>query len=139
IGLAALGISYWYWQSGDSHWQTMAFTTLAFLQIGQALGVRSNRDSLFRIGLTSNPLLLTMAILAFALQVTVVYFPPLQFVFGTQALTPADLTISVGLGSLVFLMIEIEKWMIRGKAHPPRSHLNNLDFRRNLSWKNAGK
>ena len=139
IGLAALGVGYWYWQSGDSHWQTMTFTTLAFLQIGQALGVRSNRDSLLRIGIASNPLLLTMAILAFALQVAVVYFPPLQFVFGTQALTPADLAISIGLSSLVFLMIEIEKWLVRGKARRTQSHQYDLDLPRNLSWKNAGK
>ena len=100
IGIVALGVGFWYWQSGDSHWQTMTFTTLAFLQIGQALGVRSSRDSLFSIGITSNPLLLTMTCLAFSLQIAVVYWPPLQFVFGTQALSLADLATSVGLSSV---------------------------------------
>ncbi len=113
IGLLSLGVGYWYWQSGDSHWQTMTFTTLAFLQIGQALAVRSSRDSLFRIGIASNPLLLAMALLTFALQIAVIYIRPLQSVFGTQALPQTDLAISLGLGSVVFFMIEIEKWVMK--------------------------
>jgi Ca2+-transporting ATPase len=139
IGLVALGVGYWYWQSGDSQWQTMTFTTLSFLQIGQALGVRSNRDSLFSIGIASNPLLLTMCFLTFALQIAVVYFQPLQFVFGTQALSLADLGTSLGLSSFVFLMIEIEKWVLRRTPTPAQRYLENLDLPRNLSWKGEGK
>lgn len=139
IGLVALGVGYWYWQSGDSRWQTMTFTTLAFLQIGQALGVRSNRDSLFSIGIASNPLLLTMTLLTFALQIAVVYFQPLQSVFGTQALSLPDLGTSLGLSSFVFLMTEIEKWVLRRTPTPALKGLDNLDLPRDLSWKGEGK
>jgi multiple antibiotic resistance protein len=39
-------------------WQTMVFTTLALLQLGHALTVRSERESFFTLGVWSNPLLL---------------------------------------------------------------------------------
>jgi Ca2+-transporting ATPase len=139
IGLVALGVGYWYWQSGDNHWQTMTFTTLSFLQIGQALGVRSDHDSLFSIGIASNPLLLTMALLSFLLQIAVVYFPPLQFVFGTQALSLADLGISLGLSSLVFLMIESEKYALRRTSTRALKHSENSGFPKDLSWKSVEK
>ena len=139
IGLLGLGVGYWYWQSGDSHWQTMTFTTLAFLQMGQALGVRSNRDSLLRIGFASNPLLLAMMLLAFILQVGVVYFPPLQLVFGTQALSLSDLGTSLALGLFVLLMIELEKSLLR--RTPPRAFggLEDLDLGGDWSWKSEGR
>jgi len=65
IGVVALGIGVAYYHaddSGDKTWQTMIFTTLAFLQIGQALASRSTDESLFTLGLRTNPLLLFMAI-----------------------------------------------------------------------------
>ena len=113
IGVLSLSVGYWYWQSGYKAWQTITFSTLAFLQIGQALAVRSSRDSLFSIGIASNPLLLAMALLAFAMQIAVIYFPPLQSMFGTHALPPKALAISVGLGSVIFSLIEIEKLLMR--------------------------
>jgi P-type Ca2+ transporter type 2C len=39
-------------------WQTMVFTTLALLQLGHALAVRSERESFFTLGARSNRLLL---------------------------------------------------------------------------------
>ncbi len=63
IGAIGLGLGAWYYFSGSPAWQTMIFTSLAFAQVGQALASRSNRASIFALGLTSNPLLLGMAVL----------------------------------------------------------------------------
>jgi Ca2+-transporting ATPase len=38
--------------------QTIVFTTLALLQLGHALAVRSERESFFTLGARSNPFLL---------------------------------------------------------------------------------
>jgi len=109
IAVVALGVGYWYWSAGARNWQTMTFTTLAFLQVGQALAVRSSSDSLLRIGVASNRLLLAMVLAAVGLQLAVIYLHPLREMFGTQMLSPIDLSICAGLGSFAFTAIEIEK------------------------------
>ncbi|MGA7954915.1 MAG: cation-translocating P-type ATPase [Gloeobacterales cyanobacterium] len=113
IGLVSLWVGYEAWQSNQPHWQTLVFTTLAFLQIGQALAVRSFRDSVFQIGPWSNKLLLGMVVLVFGLQLAVVYVPFLQDIFTTVPLSTEELAISLGLGTLVFWGVELEKWLIR--------------------------
>ncbi len=97
---------------GDT-WQTMMFTTLAFLQVGQALASRSSRSSFFSQGLTTNPLLLGMAVLTIVLQLVVIYAPFLKQFFGVIALSTNDLLLAAGLGSIAFFAIEIEKWILR--------------------------
>jgi len=115
IAAVALGLGYWYWSDGANNWQTRTFTTLAFLQVGQALAVRSSSDSFFRIGVASNRLLLAMVLVAVGLQLAVIYFAPLREMFGTQLLSPVDLAVCTGLGSIAFVAIEIEKWLVRRK------------------------
>ena len=51
MSLIALGIGAWAFRSGDPAWQTLLFTTLIFSQVILALEVRSERRSIFRIGL----------------------------------------------------------------------------------------
>ena len=57
IGGIALGVQAWAIASGSPRWQTMVFTVLTLCQLGHALVVRSERASLFSIGLFSNPAL----------------------------------------------------------------------------------
>jgi Ca2+-transporting ATPase len=109
IGALGLGIGSLYYFSGRAEWQTMIFTTLAFAQIGQALASRSNRESLFRLGLMSNPLLLGMSALVLALQLMVLYIPPIAQFFSVTPLALADLLVALGSGVLVFAVIEISK------------------------------
>ena len=113
IGSLGLGIGSWYYFGGRSEWQTMIFTSLALAQVGQALASRSTRESLFVLGLTSNPLLLGMAALVTALQLAVIYIPPVANFFGVISLGWMDLGISVLAGVGVFAVIEIEKWVKR--------------------------
>ncbi|MGZ8452733.1 MAG: cation-translocating P-type ATPase, partial [Candidatus Binatia bacterium] len=109
IGLLCLGVGSWYFFGGHRNWQTMVFTSLAFAQIGQALAVRSGRDSLFTVGLRSNGLMLGMVIMVFILQALVIYTAPLQSFFETDPLSPLDLLVAVGMGVMVFAAIELEK------------------------------
>lgn len=111
IGLLALGISYVYWLQLDLHWQTLLFSTLAFAQMFQALATRSSHDSIFTIGLFSNPTLLAMLLTTLGLQLAVIYLPVLQGFFQTETLPPICLAASLGLSSLVLWTSELAKWL----------------------------
>jgi Ca2+-transporting ATPase len=116
IAVIALAVGLWYDVTDRAHTQTMIFTTLALAQIWQALGIRSGQDSLFRIGLFSNKPLLGAVVLVFGLQLAVLYTPLLQEFFQTKPLLPIDLGISIAAGSLVFVVVELEKWLARRQA-----------------------
>jgi P-type Ca2+ transporter type 2C len=93
----------------------MVFTTLTLSRIGLAGTMRSERDSLFRIGLFSNKPLLAAAIVTFGLQMAVIYVPILQTVFQTTSLSAINLTLCLVLSSIASWAIELEKWFIRRK------------------------
>jgi Ca2+-transporting ATPase len=95
------------------HWQTMVFTVLTLSQMGHALAIRSERDSLFRLGLGSNRPLLLAVLLTLALQLAVVYAPVLQPVFHTEALSAAELGACLALSVVVFGAVEVEKLVLR--------------------------
>jgi len=100
----------------DWPWQTMVFTTLALLQLGNALAIRSERDSLFRLGLRSN-LPLTIAVAATLLvQLALVYVPALQPIFSTQALSAQQLALVLAASTLGFAAVEMEKWIGRRRT-----------------------
>jgi Ca2+-transporting ATPase len=117
VGLLMGGVSIftqaWAWHTGSAHWQTMVFTVLTLSQMGHALAVRSERRSLFALGLFSNPALWWSVVLTFALQLAVIYVPLFQPVFKTAPLAPAELALCLVLSSVVFLAVEAEKWLIR--------------------------
>ncbi len=113
VGIVALGVGYAYYDAGKASWQTMIFTTLAFLQIGQALASRSSEESLFTLGLRSNPTLLIMVLVVFGLQMVAIYVPFFDDFFGVTPLSALELAISAALGSVAFWAIESEKWWLR--------------------------
>jgi Ca2+-transporting ATPase len=113
MGLVSLGLGFWAWHAGNPAWQTIVFTTLTLSQMGNALAIRSERDSLFRIGLLSNKLLLGAVLLTLVLQLAVVYVPFLQELFKTQALSLGDLAVSLVLSTAVFWGVELGKWLLR--------------------------
>ncbi len=114
IGLLSLGVGVWYAMQNLPQWQTMIFTTLAFLQVFQALATRSNSESLFAQGLFSNRLMVLMVGVVVLLQVLALYIPIVQTgLLGVVPLSLTDLLICVGLGSILFIAIELEKFFIR--------------------------
>ena len=87
----------------------MIFTSLAFMQVFQALASRSNKDSLFKMGLLSNPLLAGMALLVVVLQLMVLYIPFLSNFFEVIPLSGCDLSIAASAGVIVFVVMEVGK------------------------------
>ncbi len=117
MGFVSLGVGYYYWSQGNPNWQTIIFTTLVLSQMGNALALRSERESLFKIGLLSNKSMLNAVLLTVVLQLAVIYVPFLQSVFKTNALAWQELLISLLLSTIVFWAVEIEKWFKRRSDH----------------------
>ncbi|MFI3185976.1 MAG: cation-translocating P-type ATPase [Methylococcaceae bacterium] len=117
IGLLMGGVSLfsqgWAYFTGSAHWQSMVFTVLTLSQMGHVLAIRSERESLFSQGLFSNKPLLGAVLLTFALQMAVLYVPVLQPIFKTEALSLEELAFCLALSSVVFFVVEIEKWLRR--------------------------
>lgn len=112
IGALALGLGSWYFFTGRPEWQTMIFTSLAFMQVFQALASRSNKESLFKMGVLSNPLLAGMALLVVALQLAVLYIPALSKFFEVIPLSGCDLSIAAATGVIVFAVMELRKKIV---------------------------
>jgi len=113
MGLVPLGVGYGYWQAGRANWQTMVFTVLVLSQLFLALTSRSQRDSFFSIGLMTNRAMVGAVSLAILLQLAAVYVPFLQTFFKTTGLSGADLALAVGLSTLLFWALELQKWVLR--------------------------
>ncbi|MFH1386401.1 MAG: cation-translocating P-type ATPase [bacterium] len=99
------------------HWQTMVFTVLCLSQMGHALAIRSEKESLFRQGLLSNKSLLGAVLLTLLLQLATIYLPFFNSVFKTEPLSPVELIITLILSSVVFVAVEIEKIFKRRKQN----------------------
>lgn len=117
VGLLMGGVSIftqaWAWSSGSTNWQSMVFTVLTLSQMGHALAVRSERQSLYRQGLMSNPSLAAAVLLTFALQMAVLYVPVCNEIFKTQPLSFGELLFCLAMSSVVFIAVELEKLLIR--------------------------
>ena len=66
---------------------TITFAGIVACQIGTAFAARTDRASLFTIGLLTNPLLLWGIAFELVFTAAVIYAPPLQDIFGTAALS----------------------------------------------------
>jgi Ca2+-transporting ATPase len=119
MGAASLGTQAWAIHVGDAHWQTMVFTVLCLSQMGHVLAIRSESASLFSQGLFSNRPLAGAFLLTFALQMATIYVPVLHPIFKTQALTLAELGLTLAMSSVVFFAVEVEKFFKRRRAHTP--------------------
>jgi Ca2+-transporting ATPase len=94
-------------------WQTMIFTALVVGRMGVVMGLRSEHDSLFTIGVFSNKPLLGAVLLTFALQMTTVCVPFFNPVFNTVPLPPFELALTLAPAAVVFVAIEMEKLWVR--------------------------
>jgi Ca2+-transporting ATPase len=113
MGAASLFTQAWAIHTGNGHWQTMVFTVLTLSQLGHVLAIRSETDSLFRQGVFSNRPLIGAVLFTFGLQMTTIYVPWLNPIFKTEALTFDEIVFCLAMSSLVFIGVEIEKWMVR--------------------------
>lgn len=109
MAAVVLAAQFWAIRTENLHWQTMVFTLLCLTQLGNVLAIRSEKESLFKIGLFSNKYLLGAVLLTFLLQMATVYVPFLNPIFKTTPLTAKELFLTIALSSVVFFVIEMIK------------------------------
>jgi len=113
MGTVTLGMQAWSIHYNNSHWQTMAFTVLCLSQMGHVMAIRSERESILKIGLLSNKPMLGALLLTVILQMMIIYTPFFNTIFKTQPLTLYELVITIAVSSIVFCAVELEKWTKR--------------------------
>jgi Ca2+-transporting ATPase len=95
---------------------TMTFTCFVLFDLFNALSCRSQDKSVLEIGLGTNRLFIAAVLLSLCGQLLVIFFPPLQWVFQTEALHFQDLAFLTAITSSVLIVSELKKWIQR---HPP--------------------
>lgn len=111
MGVVTLGIQAWAIHNDNDNWQTMAFTVLCFSQLGHVMAIRSDWQSLFRIGVFSNKTMLGALLITITLQLMIIYLPFCNAIFRTQPLTYYELAITLAVSSIIFWAVEVEKWI----------------------------
>jgi len=112
IGFLALGAFY----LGFSFYsldiaRTMAFATLSFSQLSQSLNSRSEKYSIFKIGLFTNLYLMMAIFISGLLQFMVIAMAPLQIIFKTVPLTLSQWWIIIILSLSPIIYVELLKLM----------------------------
>lgn len=120
IGAVTIGMQAWAIGAGLSHWQTMTFTVLCFSQLGNAAAIRSREASFFSVSLLANKPMLGALLLAVALQGLIIYVPFFNSLFNTQPLSWTELGITVGMSSIVFWAVEMQKLISRQRTKTSR-------------------
>lgn len=88
--------------------ETMAFATLAFVELIHAINLRSNRTML-KVGLFANRMMLLAVGVSAALMLLVLLIPALQGIFQVVAMTGVQWLIVAGLSLSMFVIMELYK------------------------------
>ena len=107
-----LGVAVFEYSHGGP-WQTMLLTTLTSLQLGNALAVRSETVSTFKLGIATNRFLIGAIAGTVVAQLGVIYWPPLQRLLNTEALGFADLALVAVASMVTFGAVELDKLVRR--------------------------
>ena len=119
ITLTVAAIFVQWWAAGQLYdirtQQTMVFTTLCFVQLGNALSVRFVYDPLFSSRIFANKRLWGAIVLTVTMQLLIVYVPFLQSIFKTTALAWNAMVIILMATAGSTLCTELLKYLNRRK------------------------
>ena len=118
IGILTLGafvIEYFVMGGSVERARVIAFSTTIFAQNVHAFNVRSNRHSVFKLGLFSNPWLLVAFGVVIISELAVIYVPFLQPIFKTMPLGAQDWALVATLGLMPLVIVEIIKLASRNR------------------------
>lgn len=120
MGFGTVGLFAWALESGRSYEtaQTMTFCVICAFQWFNGLNARSYRQSLFKMGLFTNPFVMGGLTVAIVLQVLAVHWSVLSNLFHTVPLTGVEWLIVMAVASTVLWADELRKWWVRRQAQP---------------------
>jgi Ca2+-transporting ATPase len=116
IGLLTLGafaLEYYVVGGGIERARVMAFSTTIFAQNVHAFNVRSNKYSIFQLGLFTNRWLVAAFGAVILSELAVIYVPFLQPIFKTMPLGVQDWAVVIGLGLMPLVIVEFIKLINR--------------------------
>jgi magnesium-transporting ATPase (P-type) len=94
--------------------RTIAVNTLVLCEVFYLFSTRYLREPVFnREGLLGNRYVLLTIALVMAFQFLFTYAPPMQELFATVAMAPADWGRPLLVGLMVLCVVEMEKWIVR--------------------------
>lgn len=93
--------------------RTVAFATLICAELFRAFAARSERISVFKLGLFSNKMMNIAVALSLVMLVAVIYIPGINGIFNNVALNPLAWVVIIPLAILPFAVSEISK-LIKG-------------------------
>jgi Ca2+-transporting ATPase len=96
--------------------ETMAFVTLSLCELFRAYTVRSERVSLFEIGILSNRYMQIAVAFSLALLFLVVSVPFLQPLFNTHFPSPREWGVVFAFALVPAVSEEVTKWALRRQA-----------------------
>jgi magnesium-transporting ATPase (P-type) len=95
---------------------TMTFAGVVATQVGAVFGCRTDRASVFRVGFLTNRLVLFGVITELTLLALIVYFAPLQPVFGTAEIGLHEWLFVFAWTPVIFLADEARKAWLRARG-----------------------
>jgi Ca2+-transporting ATPase len=95
--------------------RTGAFVVLACSQLFHSFNCRNSRESIFKIGLFTNPKLIIACAISFLLQIIAIYAPFFNRIFQTRPLGFVDIVLVVFLSSFPLWAVELVKLYHRRK------------------------
>ena len=94
---------------GVDYGRTIVFNTLVFMEFFNALNMRTEKESLFKIGFLSNKMVALSVLIQIPLQLLVIYTPFFNIAFKTVPISPLDFIVTFLAASIVFIVEEIRK------------------------------
>ncbi len=92
---------------------TMCFATLGFIQLTHSMNVRSNTESIFKLGLFTNKALLGAIAISAFLQGMVIFIPALREFFKVTALNGEQWSIVLAGAFSIIVIVELVKLVLR--------------------------
>ena len=113
IALGAFAWSLLIWQQPVEQARSVAFTVMVVAQLVHAFNCRSDRWSLFQVGVTTNRSLIWAVLVSLAMQVVILAMPMMQRIFKVAPLPIEDWELMVLMALVPFAVVEITKWVRR--------------------------
>lgn len=110
---------------------TMCLAGIVTVQVGNVFCCRTDQESIFRVGLLSNKLVLFGIVSEIVLVFIFIYTPFFQKIFGLAPIGVKDWALLFTFGPIILLLEEIRKWILRRKKSPCLSKDVPVDAIRN--------
>ena len=100
---------------------TMCLAGIVAVQIGNVYACRTERESVFKIGFSTNRLILFGILTEIILITVIVHFEPMQKIFNTSSLSLLDWLVLSSFIPIIFFAEELRKYFIRYKNRSDNS------------------